>query len=59
MYSPCEIISGQKLDLKLHLRMDFGEYAGVHDDPSHKNVLGNVLGLDPQVISKDNKNPLI
>ena len=33
VYSPCESISRQNLDFKLHCRMDFGEYEKVHDEP--------------------------
>ena len=50
MYSPCEIISVQKLDFKLHSRIEFGEYAEVHDDPSPNNIMKShtrkCLGLE-------------
>ena len=39
LYSPCEIISGHKLDFKLHYRMDFVEYEKVHDEPSLTNSM--------------------
>ena len=35
--SPSEIVSGNKLDFKLHFRIDFGEYENVHDEPSPTN----------------------
>ena len=39
VYSPREIISGHKLDFRLHRRMDFGDYAEVQDDPSPTNSM--------------------
>ena len=44
MYSPRDIISGQKLDFKLHFTMDFGEYAEVNDDPSPTKIMKSRVG---------------
>ena len=51
VYSPCEIIYGQKLDFRIHCRMDFGEYTEVYDEPlpinSMKSCTRVFLGLRP------------
>ena len=37
IYSPREIITGMKVDYKRHCKLDFGEYAEVHDEPTPTN----------------------
>ena len=53
IYSPCEIITGMKMDFKKHCQLNFGEYVEVHDESTPTNrmksrmrpcVAGNLQG---------------
>ena len=51
VYSPHDIISVRQLYFKIHFRMEFGEYADVHDEPSLTNIMKSrtrkCLGIEP------------
>ena len=53
VYSPRDIVYENKLEFKIHCRMELGDYAKVNDDPSPTNSMKSrariVLGLEPQV----------